>query len=949
MYKKVVSVLVSLIIVFSIVAIGDVNSEEKPLQKFLLSSIGLCRSAFLSWEKVPDSLTYIVKRDNIEVAKLSSEVNYYVDYDETLKEGTTHVYKVISVDANEEPIAESLSSKTENMCFSEDDCYKKLEYTIDSYMYKVDGEMFGPMDAPPQIIGGRTFLVIRYVTESIGAEIAWDGAERKVTITTKAGKVIDLWLGKSTAEIYGEKVEIDPNNSDVVPVIVNGRTLLPLRFVGEQLGADGENGIIWHPEEKRVEMNVFDETCIPPFEWRLTVVGVDSVMGTLVCENSFGIEFDLVMDTSFPIGVAEGSRVVVNGSVSQTRLGERPEITCSKIVIIDKPDQTDSYKCKIVSIECGDRDSTIVIKRDDGGEETLKVDGKSMCGLQTDTWVTIDIGEDGVVFDWDFIIDEIVEEESEEFGPEMVKILSVDFDQKIIRCNKPDDFYKDWRRAEEIQYRFRDELLVSEVEDHRCYNIWYTRNQLNKEFLTKIERIPCPPQFIIDYVNVPEAATSGMGNKIKIKITNHNEFPRIYEPIFRSDEFNGYFQPDNEEIEVYPGESGYFSMNFVSSFDFEGVMIFEVGAVCDGVEQIEEFEILFEKPQIEIEKIPYVVKIRKGKSDYFEFKIFNNGTEKIKVETYVEGYDFPGRVYISSDTCWVKPGIPKECKVRVEWDMDTPIGTQYPIEYGASIGDYTEKTNVMVQCISDLAPEIEGKFYYLGSNEVRFEGEIDWKGLEPLSLAFEWDDYVDWDEDRLIVWDDSYDDFPVTHKFNLVGHHIVLAKAEAKTGEVGFAWAWVELDGKYPVSYITDVIWRESEPRKFWLDGFINWNKLEKGNMAIYWDDDVVTYGLPCEYISKMISFIHIGSSITKATSGEQSYKNFGLIGFTPSVKSNPRFAINNDLNKNQSMQILKNVAYGRIMKREKVCYPGISFLSCVDDISSSIPIGRRTGGYHTE
>ncbi|MGC9001012.1 copper amine oxidase N-terminal domain-containing protein, partial [Caldisericum sp.] len=67
--------------------------------------------------------------------------------------------------------------------------------------------------------------------------VSWDGVARKVTITLSSN-TIELWIGKNTATVNGITKPIDSTNSKVVPEIINGRTMLPLRFVAENLGAD---------------------------------------------------------------------------------------------------------------------------------------------------------------------------------------------------------------------------------------------------------------------------------------------------------------------------------------------------------------------------------------------------------------------------------------------------------------------------------------------------------------------------------------------------------------------------------------------------------------------------------------------------------------------------------------------------------------------------------------
>ncbi len=82
---------------------------------------------------------------------------------------------------------------------------------------------------------GRTVVPIRAIVEALGGTIGWDGKERKVTINFN-GTVINLWIDNPKAKVNGETKWIDPNNHDVKPIIVNSRTMLPLRFVAESLG-----------------------------------------------------------------------------------------------------------------------------------------------------------------------------------------------------------------------------------------------------------------------------------------------------------------------------------------------------------------------------------------------------------------------------------------------------------------------------------------------------------------------------------------------------------------------------------------------------------------------------------------------------------------------------------------------------------------------------------------
>ncbi len=128
---------------------------------------------------------------------------------------------------------------------SEENKVTTMVFIIDSSTYVVNGEPI-VMDVSPAIIENRTMLPIRYAAEPLGADIEWDGVERKATISLGEVK-LELWIGKSNALINGKTVPIDADNANVKPLIVSNRTMLPLRFVTENLGCDIE----WDPVARK--------------------------------------------------------------------------------------------------------------------------------------------------------------------------------------------------------------------------------------------------------------------------------------------------------------------------------------------------------------------------------------------------------------------------------------------------------------------------------------------------------------------------------------------------------------------------------------------------------------------------------------------------------------------------------------------------------------------------
>lgn len=93
-------------------------------------------------------------------------------------------------------------------------------------------------DVPPMIKDGRTLVPFRAIAEALDAEVAWDGETRTVTIV-RDGVTVQLPVGSSVAVINGQEVTLD-----VPASIVNGRTVVPARFIAEALGALVE----WVPE-----------------------------------------------------------------------------------------------------------------------------------------------------------------------------------------------------------------------------------------------------------------------------------------------------------------------------------------------------------------------------------------------------------------------------------------------------------------------------------------------------------------------------------------------------------------------------------------------------------------------------------------------------------------------------------------------------------------------------
>ncbi len=94
----------------------------------------------------------------------------------------------------------------------------------------------------PVIEKGTTLVPMRAIFEAMGASVEWDGATQTVT-SVKSDTTISLTLNKETATVNGKDISL------AVPAkLINGNTMVPLRFVGESLGAE----VNWDGESKTI-------------------------------------------------------------------------------------------------------------------------------------------------------------------------------------------------------------------------------------------------------------------------------------------------------------------------------------------------------------------------------------------------------------------------------------------------------------------------------------------------------------------------------------------------------------------------------------------------------------------------------------------------------------------------------------------------------------------------
>ena len=123
--------------------------------------------------------------------------------------------------------------KSDKFTFTDPNAVEKrtVSMTINSTTMTVDGKN-KTIDAAPVIFQDRTFVPLRALVEAFGADVKWKQSDNSITVDYDDTTIV-MYAGKTTYTVNGKT-----KTMDVAPYIVAdaGRTMVPVRFVGEALG-----------------------------------------------------------------------------------------------------------------------------------------------------------------------------------------------------------------------------------------------------------------------------------------------------------------------------------------------------------------------------------------------------------------------------------------------------------------------------------------------------------------------------------------------------------------------------------------------------------------------------------------------------------------------------------------------------------------------------------------
>lgn len=227
----------------------------------------------------------------------------------------------------------------------------------ESIKVNVDGSALN-MDVSPILENGRVLVPFRFIAESLGGMVSWDEASQTVRIQT-ADNNISLPVGKNAASVNGQQKELD-----VPAKVVNGRTLVPVRFVSESLGAN----VSWDDANQTVNVSYFS-----------------AMAGTLKIGGSTTIQPVAQASADYLMKIAKGLSITVTGGGSGVGTSGAKDGTLNIGMQSSDLKQADK-DAGLIPVSIGKDAIVIIVNKDNPVESLTREQIKKMFSGEIKNW-----------------------------------------------------------------------------------------------------------------------------------------------------------------------------------------------------------------------------------------------------------------------------------------------------------------------------------------------------------------------------------------------------------------------------------------------------------------------------------------------------------------------------------------------------------------------------------
>ncbi|MBO5060018.1 MAG: copper amine oxidase N-terminal domain-containing protein [Clostridia bacterium] len=194
-------------------------------------------------------------------------------------------------------------------------------------------------DQPPVIQNDRLYVPVRRVLEEMGARVSWNGETKTVTVSSY-DNINKLHLTIDNPEItqytYTSVLNADKKiiESDVAPVIINERTMLPIRVIAEALGST----VHWNEE------TLLTSITTEQAKQAASGAGIDASAEDFVIAEAYKETSPKISISCSAEEVNKDDVVTVNVHVTDLTSAQETAKLCSTIVSVFYDEENFSFK-----------------------------------------------------------------------------------------------------------------------------------------------------------------------------------------------------------------------------------------------------------------------------------------------------------------------------------------------------------------------------------------------------------------------------------------------------------------------------------------------------------------------------------------------------------------------------------------------------------------------------